>query len=432
MTYEEALEKLHELAKFGSRLGLSRMTRLMELLGNPQDRIRTIHIAGTNGKGSVCRYIYSVLLAGGYKAGLYTSPFLERFTERIEFNGAEISQDAVATYAQKVLEMASLMLEEGFDSPTEFEVITAMAFCYFTDQEADFIVLEVGLGGRGDSTNIIKKPELSVITSISYDHMEYLGETLEEIAWEKAGIIKSGVPVVAFLQEPSVLAVIKKVAAERGSRFYDAAAYPIRILEMGLFKTVFDTQIEQNNFAGVEITMIGRHQIENAVCALTAITILRNRNVILLEDQQVYNGMKHARQTGRLEILGENPYIIIDGAHNEAGAAALAEVIRENFLGQRLLLILGMLRDKKAEGILHRLLEFPGDRIATEPESPRKLEAMELGGLMAAKGKDCLIIPDIRDAIDYAMANKESYDIILFAGSLYLIGKVRSVLYETS
>lgn len=432
MTYEEALIRIQAFSKFGSRLGLSRMSKLMSLLGDPQDKVKVIHVAGTNGKGSVCRYIYSILMEGGYKAGLYTSPYLERFTERIEFDGAEISEAAVALYTKTVLDCIESMLVEGLDSPTEFEIITAMAFCYFADQGTDFLVLEVGLGGAGDSTNIVKRPEVAVITSISYDHMEYLGESLEEIASEKAGIIKEGVPVVTFVRDEGAKAVIRAVASAKTATWHDAASYKFTNLKESLSETIFDVMIETDSYQAVKISMIGVHQIENAICALATVNILRNNKAITLEDQQVYNGIKQARQAGRLEILRKSPCIIIDGAHNEAGAAALAGAIRTHFEGKKILLILGVLKDKKVDQILEKLLYLSKDIVATEPDNPRKLEAKLLGNLITAKDKKCMVLPEISDAVAYALKNGEAYDAVIFAGSLYLIGKVRSMIHETT
>ncbi len=432
MTYLEALETIHDFGRFGSKLGLSRMSKLMSLLDNPQDQVKVIHVAGTNGKGSVCRYIYSILMAGGYKVGLYTSPYLEKFTERMELDGYEIPEPEVAVYAQKVLEKVNSMVAEGFESPTEFEVITAMAFCYYADEQVDFLVLEVGLGGTGDSTNIIKTPEVCIITSISYDHMDYLGESLEEIASEKAGIIKIEVPVVVFVRDESAKGVIKSAALSKNSSFYDATIYPVSNLSESLTESIFDVMIEEKLYSDVKISMIGVHQVDNAVCALTAIQILQSKKTITLNDQQVYNGLVNARQTGRLEILGVNPYIVIDGAHNEAGASALAKVIKTHFAGKRILLILGMLKDKKIDRILTELLALTDDIVATEPDNSRKLEAIKLAEFIAIRGKECFVMPDIKDAVSYALKHKENFDLVIFAGSLYLIGKVRGMIHETT
>ena len=215
---EGAIGKIHEFEKFGSILGLERMTKLLDILGNPQDELKVIHVAGTNGKGSTCKFIYSVLQECGYKVGLYTSPFLEIFNERIELDGAYISDNDLAQYTDRVLAAVKQMTDAGLQSPTEFEVITAIAFLYFKEKKADYVVLEVGLGGRGDSTNVCKKPLISVITSISYDHTDRLGNTLAEIASEKAGIIKDGCPVVTSAEADEALAVIEQAAAEHGSK----------------------------------------------------------------------------------------------------------------------------------------------------------------------------------------------------------------------
>ena len=221
------VEKIKEFDKFGSVLGLERMEKLMELLGNPQDGLKYIHVAGTNGKGSVCRYIYNALLSNGYDVGLFTSPFLEVFNERVEINGALISDVDLGICADKVIEKADEMVKSGYASPTEFEIVTAIAFVYFAMKKAEFVILEVGLGGRGDSTNIIKKPEISIITSISYDHMDRLGSTLGLIAGEKAGIIKEGVPVVMNVDEREAQIPIAKAAYEKNAVLYDVKKYRI-------------------------------------------------------------------------------------------------------------------------------------------------------------------------------------------------------------
>ncbi|MEL7658549.1 MAG: Mur ligase family protein, partial [Bacillota bacterium] len=275
MTYQETLDRIHSFQKYGSRLGLERMTRLMELLGNPQESMKVIHVAGTNGKGSVCRYLYSVLQENGYKTGLYTSPFLERFTERMEYNGAEISEADLICFTGQVLEKVDVMLEEGMESPTEFELITAIAFLYFSKQDIDFLILEVGLGGIGDSTNMVSRPIASVITSISFDHMEYLGDTLEKIAIEKAGIIKPGIPVIFNVEDKSASGEIQKVAAAKGSKMYDVSVIPYQIKEKTVDGYSFNTDIHGSEYRELRISMIGMHQIANAICALSVIEVLK-------------------------------------------------------------------------------------------------------------------------------------------------------------
>ena len=313
MNYEETIEKIHGFQKFGSRLGLERMTVLMDFLGNPQDRMKVIHVAGTNGKGSVCRYLASVLKENGYKVGLYTSPYLERFTERIEFDGKEISKEDLTDCAETVFRAVDKMLEAGCESPTEFELVTAIGFVYFHRMPMDILVLEVGLGGRGDSTNIIEAPLASVITSISYDHRNVLGNTLGEIAREKAGIIKTGSPVISNVDDPEAARVIREAAYERGCDFYDAS----QTKPMDVKKSLDGYSFKGFSFGGapfpVELKMIGMHQVSNAICALTVIEVLAERGIINIDLEKVRKGMKGALQKGRLEILSREPLLIIDG-----------------------------------------------------------------------------------------------------------------------
>ena len=430
MNYKTAIEKIHEFEKFGSILGLERMTILMDLLGNPQDKLKIIHVAGTNGKGSVCRYLYSVLQEGGYKVGLYTSPYIERFTERIEYNGNEISQADLSKYTEIVLDKVACMLGNGQESPTEFEVITAIGFCYFADSGADFLVLEVGLGGRGDSTNIVKSPILSIITSISFDHTEYLGDSLVEIAAEKAGIIKHGVPVIANIDDLHSNERVKQIAKEKNSPFISTRDIMPSNIEKSIKSYKFDVEIFGEKFENMQLSMIGMHQIRNAICALTGIKLLVDNNIVTIGKQQVYNGFRKAIQNGRLEIIDTNPYFIIDGAHNEAGARALQSVIMEHFKNKRVLLVIGMLKDKKMEAILDALVPLADFVIASEPDNPRKLNADVLLQAIAKYGKQGISIPDIYEAVDFCKKNKDEYDLILCAGSLYLIGRVRGVIKD--
>lgn len=428
MTYQETLDRIHSFQKFGSRLGLERMTRLMELLGNPQKTVKVIHVAGTNGKGSVCRYLYTVLQENGYKAGMYTSPYLERFTERIECGGSEISEADLIRYTEKVMEKVELMLAEGMESPTEFELVTAIAFLYFSEQSIDFLVLEVGLGGTGDSTNVVERPVISVITSISYDHMEYLGDTLEKIAVEKAGIIKPGVPVVFNVDDEKAAAAIRRIADEKGCRRFEVHREARDIKDKTVDCYTFDAEILGTEYRNLSITMIGEHQISNAICALTVLEVLRRENITKLDINKLYTGFRKAKQTGRFEILSKEPFVIIDGAHNEAGAESLRAVMAEHFSGRRILMVTGMLADKKIDKLLDKFELITDDFIATEPDNPRKLSAFELCSQIQKRGKSCAAIEDPERASRYAGKLSSSYDVTVYAGSLYLIGKIRGLL----
>ncbi|HML38425.1 MAG TPA: folylpolyglutamate synthase/dihydrofolate synthase family protein [Bacillota bacterium] len=427
MTYQETLDKIHSFQKYGSRLGLERMARLMELLGDPQERMKVIHVAGTNGKGSVCRYLYSALQENGYRTGLYTSPYLERFTERMECNGSEISQEDLIRYTERVLEKVDLMISEGTDSPTEFELITAIAFLYFSEQDIDFLVLEVGLGGRGDSTNMVSRPAVSVITSISFDHMEYLGDTLERIAIEKAGIIKPGVPVVFNVDDEAAAAAIGRIADERESEKHDVHAASCQIRKKTLDGSTFDAEIEGTEYPGLFISMLGSHQIGNAVCALAALEVLKQRSLVNLDREKLYSGFRKAKQTGRFEILRKEPWMVIDGAHNEAGAESLRAALKEYFSDGRILMVVGMLADKKIDAILEKFEGITETFIATEPDNPRKLSASDLCSQIRSRGKSCIAVEDPEEACGYALS-LTGYDAVVVAGSLYLIGKVRGLL----
>ncbi|MGN1334705.1 MAG: bifunctional folylpolyglutamate synthase/dihydrofolate synthase [Anaerovoracaceae bacterium] len=430
---KSAIDKIHEFQRFGSILGLERMNSLLELLGNPQDELKIIHVAGTNGKGSTCRYIYSVLQAAGYKAGLYTSPFLQVFNERIELNGEYISDEDLALYTDRVLSCAEIMTERGEQSPTEFEVITAIAFLYFKEKGCDYAVMEVGLGGRGDSTNVCKLPLVSVITSISYDHTDRLGNTLSEIAAEKAGIIKEGCPVVTSAESEEALKVIEDKASELSCMYFETRHVPYNIKAQGLTGSTFDVNIQGVSFDNLEISMPGEHQIRNAICALAALSIMEERGDVSLHRDAIYRGFKAARQIGRFEIIWEKeekPLVIIDGAHNQEGAAALRKAIKEYLPDKKILMVTGMLADKDTESILKEFSAITDFFISTEPENPRKLDSDILKHQIETLGAKCEGVSDCRKAVKAAAekARRESFDVILYAGSLYMIGAVRGLL----
>ncbi len=430
-TAEKALNKIHEFEKFGSILGLERMTKLLEILGNPQDELKVFHVAGTNGKGSTCKFIYSILQECGYKVGLYTSPYLEVFNERIEFDGEYISDEDLAEYTERVLVAVNKMTSAGMQSPTEFEVITAIAFLYFAEKKADFVVLEVGLGGRGDSTNVCKKPLISVITSISYDHTDRLGNTLAEIASEKAGIIKDGCPVVTSADSEEALAVLRQAAAERGSDYLETRDLPCRIKSETLAGSCFDLEIGEKTFENLEIGMIGEHQIRNAAAAVSALVKVAETGEAKLPAQALRRGLRKAKQIGRFEIMsgaGKKPVYIIDGAHNPDGAKALREAMNRFCAGSKILMVTGMLADKDSDNILGEFLQVTGDFIVTEPDNLRKMPKEELGAKIEALGGNVIAAGSPAEAFEIARSMEEEYDVILTAGSLYLIGEIRGII----
>ena len=428
-----AIKKIEEFQRFGSILGLERMNALLELLGNPQDELKIIHVAGTNGKGSICRYIYSVLQAAGYKTGLFTSPFLEVFNERIELDGQYISDEELAEYTEKVLTCVETLTTRGEQSPTEFEVITAIAFLYFKEKGCDYAVMEVGLGGRGDSTNVCKSPLISVIASISYDHTDRLGNTIAEIAAEKAGIIKEGCPVVTSAEAEDALKVIEDKASELGCMYFETRHVPYIVKTQGLVGSTFDVNLQGVSFDNLEISMPGEHQIKNAICALAALSIMEERGEVSLSRDDIYRGFREARQIGRLEVMspeGINPIVIIDGAHNPDGASALRKTMKQYLTGKTILMVTGMLADKDTESILKEFTAVTDSFIATEPDNPRKLDSDILKQQIEAFYAKCESVSDCREAVKAAAeeARRESFDVILYAGSLYMLGAVRGLL----
>lgn len=419
------IDRIHEFNRFGMVLGLDRMEELLRRLGNPQDDLKVIHVAGTNGKGSVSKYLEEGLSACGYKMGLYTSPYIETFNERIRYDGADISDEDLEYYGQKVVSAAEAMVADGLDSPTEFEVVTAIAFLYFAGRQADITILEVGLGGIGDSTNVVKSPLASVITSISYDHMAQLGSSLAEIAVNKAGIIKTGCPVIANVPQRDAAKIIARKAYAMGSRLYDISGIRAAVSDETPFSQKVSMELYEKSYSDVEISMVGRHQAENLKTALATLEILRKSGAVKLDREALYEGLKRARQPGRFEVISEDPLVIIDGAHNEAGAQALQETMAQHFAGKKILLVAGILADKEIDSIVKFLTKITDHIIVTEPDNPRKLAAEKLAGHVADFGAAAEAVPDVEAAVHRAKELADDYDVILFAGSLYLIGDVR-------
>ena len=419
------IDRIHEFNRFGMVLGLDRMEELLCRLGNPQDDLKVIHVAGTNGKGSVSKYLEEGLSACGYKMGLYTSPYIETFNERIRYDGADISDEDLEYYGQKVVSAAEAMVADGLDSPTEFEVVTAIAFLYFADRQADITILEVGLGGIGDSTNVVKSPLASVITSISYDHMAQLGSSLAEIAVNKAGIIKTGCPVIANVPQRDAAKIIARKAYAMGSRLYDISGIRAAVSDETPFSQKVSMELYEKSYSDVEISMVGRHQAENLKTALATLEVLRKSGAVKLDREALYEGLKRARQPGRFEVISEDPLVIIDGAHNEAGAQALQETMAQHFAGKKILLVAGILADKEIDSIVKFLTKITDHIIVTEPDNPRKLAAEKLAGHVADFGVAAEAVPDVEAAVHRAKELADGYDVILFAGSLYLIGDVR-------
>ena len=423
----DVISRIHDLERFGSVLGLERLEELMRRLGDPQNGMRFIHIAGTNGKGSVCRFLEKGLQGCGYHVGTYTSPYLEVFNERIQYDGKNIEDEALERIGTIVLDEVQGMTDEGLVSPTEFEVVMAIGFLYFAEKNPDIVILETGMGGIGDATNIIRDPMACVITSVSYDHMDVLGDTLEEIAANKAGIIKDGAPVISNVTDHGAAAVIARKAYDEGCRLYDisSVAFASRMLGPGMQEVSMG--LWGTDYSEVRIPMVGKHQAENLKTALAVIEVLRRQRVIKIERSRLYSGLEEAVNPGRFEVIDQGPpMMIIDGAHNEAGAEALEQTMKELFPSEKILIVAGILKDKEVDRILKHMVEVSTDFIATSPDSPRRLPAGELADKLKSMGANVISVAETcEDAGSAALAAGSGYDVILFAGSLYLIGEIR-------
>lgn len=418
MNYEETLEYIHTVNWRGSKLGLERITELLSRMGNPQDGLRFVHVAGTNGKGSVSAMTASVLKEAGYKTGLYISPFIVRFNERMQINGEEISDKELCETVEYVKNIAEAME----NLPTEFEIVCAVAMEYFKRNACDIVVLEVGLGGRLDATNVIKTPAVSVITSIDFDHMRELGNTLTEIAGEKCGIIKRGVPTVSYRQADEARAVIERVAAEKNSALVFCDFERINEKESSLKGQLFDYKDRKDLF----IKLLGKHQLKNASLALDTIDVLRAAGFSIDEDA-VRRGLEKTVWQGRFQLLCESPVFILDGAHNPEGIAAAVAAVREYLPERDITVLIGVLGDKDYEKMLGEVNGIAARFVASEPQSPRRLPCKELAELLRGFGKDVYEEQNVADAVKRAISlARENGGAVVSLGSLYMAGEVLS------
>jgi dihydrofolate synthase / folylpolyglutamate synthase len=434
MDYSEALKYIHSTYKFGSKLGLDNIKSLLAKLGNPEKSLNVIHVAGTNGKGSVCSMLQSVLSEAGYKTGLYTSPYIQRFNERIRINETMIPDDDLAAMTMKIKAAVDEMLAEGHAHPTEFEVVTAIGFLYFKQQQTDIVVLEVGLGGRGDSTNVIDEPLAAVITPVDYDHMEFLGDTLTAIAGEKAGIIKKGRPVIVGRQQPEAMKTIRSKASELNAPLYLTQPDTITVHESRLQGQIFSAVLNGVVYDHLKVALPGLHQVDNCLIALQVLQVLQQESSLIIPAEAVRKGLETVRWMGRLEILQKDPLFIIDGAHNLAGAKSLASSIEQLLPDHPVTLLTGMMADKDIRGILRILLPKVKQVVVTRPDNPRALEAAELGRIINDEFTDMVqavyVVPDPIKAVDKALAVTALEGVVVCAGSLYMLGQVRSRVLE--
>ena len=412
MNYQEAIEYIHSINWAFCKPGLERIEELCEKLGHPERKLKFIHVAGTNGKGSFCAMTESILRAAGYKTGLYTSPYIREFNERMQINGENISDSELVELTEYIKPIADSME----DKPTEFELITAVAFEYFARNNCDVVVLEAGLGGRLDSTNIITTPVLSVITGIALDHTAILGDTVEKIAAEKAGIIKEGVPVIFGGEDDSASAVIERVAKARGSEFVRVDYGKLKNINATLDGTDFD----YGYLTGLHVGLLGLYQPKNAAVVLNAVHIL-NKHGFLIKVGHIQEGLKKAVWHARFEKVSKDPLIIFDGAHNPQGIEQAVKSIKHYFGTNKVYLLTGVLKDKNYTEIAQMLATVASRAFTLTPDSPRALSAEEYSAVLRSAGIDATASQSIEQAFKSAKeAAKRDGMPLVCLGSLYV------------
>ena len=420
MTYREAVDYIHSVVWKGSRPGLSRITELLSLLGNPENDLRFIHIAGTNGKGSTSAMTESILRAAGYRTGLFVSPYIKSFNERICFCGKPIENDMLAAVTATVRPMADSMA----DAPTEFELITAIGLLYFKQMGCDIVVLETGMGGRLDSTNVIKNPLATVITGIALDHTEFLGHTVEKIAKEKAGIIKPHAPVVFGGRDKAARAVIEDAAKEADAPFVAAEDTPMTVRSTDLTGTVLDWGAYKN----LHLPLLGTYQPQNLATVLALFSILPTRGISVDEDT-LREGLAKVKWRGRFERVSQKPLIICDGAHNPEGIAAAAAGIRTYFPNQKVLLLTAVMADKDYRGMVEVLSPLAEEVFTLTPNNLRALPAADFAAVWQAYGVPAKSFDSVDAAVGAAVAAASVSGKPLFSlGSLYMYAEVTEAL----
>lgn len=420
MNYKEAVEYIEEVQVYGSVLGLENIKALCDKLDNPQKELKFIHIAGTNGKGSVLAFLSTVLQKAGYKVGRYISPTITEYRERFLINQKMISKRDLPVFMEQIKNACDALVEEGKPHPTPFEMETALGFLYFKEKKCDFVLLETGLGGITDATNVIENTVLAVLTSISRDHMGFLGNSLEEIAKKKAGIIKTGSLAVTTSQAPEVMKVIEESCKQK--------QVPLFALDSSLVKNVKRSMKKQSfsykEYKKIDISMLGTYQIENAAVALEAVEALKSKGYEIKE-KAVLEGMAEADWLGRFSIISTKPMFVIDGAHNEDGAKKLAGSIEAYFTNKKIIYIMGVLRDKEYEKIIKETYSY-ADSILTikPPHNERALDAYELAKEAAKFHKHVTALDSLEEAVELSllMAGKDKDAVIIAFGSLSFLG----------
>lgn len=422
MTYEEAAEFADSTKKYGSILGLESIRNLMQELGNVQEQLHIIHVAGTNGKGSVCAFLSVALTEAGYRVGRYNSPAVFERREVFRIGETMISKEEYAAVFERVQTACEVLTKRGCPHPTVFEVETAAAFLWFYEKKCDLVLLETGMGGETDATNLITHPVCSVLTSIGMDHMQYLGNTIEEIAKVKAGIIKKGCPVVALKQGDSVCEVIKNKAEECGSR-----CVLVEVPQYMQEAPIWGTTLQDVHYGSVHTALGGIWQRENLSLALAVLKLLEESDYSITKEA-VQNGIAKTIWHGRYEVLQTEPLFIIDGAHNPIAAKRLKQTIEKDFTNREIIYIIGVLADKEHEKMLRLLLPGAKAVFTVTPGSPRALDGEILAKEAQKYADNIWYVPDIGKAVKMAKETAKESDVILAVGSLSYLKEVKKAL----
>lgn len=419
MNVTEAIEYIHSVCWKGSIPGLSRTQELLKKMGNPEKKLKFVHIAGTNGKGSTAAMTASILRKAGYRTGLYTSPYIYRFHERMQVDGVEITDEELVAVTEYVKPLAESMTE----SPTEFELVCCIAFEYFLRKQCDIVVLEVGMGGAFDATNVIETPEVAVITNIGLDHTEVLGDTLEKIAETKAGIFKDNGHAVIYRGKPSVEAVFEHVCAQKNTVLTKADFDSLNLTKHTLDGQVFDCGDRKD----LVLPLLGDHQLHNASVVLSVIDTLRKIGWKISEDN-IREGLRDVRWPGRFDIVSRNPLFIIDGGHNPQCIEALVKNIDDYLKDRNVIAITGVLADKDYADMYVPVMPYVSQFVCITPPNPRKLESSELAKYLRTKGANALACDTILDGVKTALDLAGNEGVVLCFGSLYSIGSIRDSL----
>lgn len=416
MNYTEALEYINGVQWLGSKPGLERVGELLKKLGDPQNKLKFIHIAGTNGKGSCASMLASVMKTCGYKTGLFTSPYIFRFNERMKINGKDIDDDVLADVVERIKPLADAME----DHPTEFELMTAAALMWYAEEDCDIVVLEVGMGGRFDATNIIRKSEASVIMNIGLDHTAVLGDTLEQIAFEKAGIIKEGGSVVLYQQTENVENVVRRRCEELGAS--------LRVADFSKIKSEFDSvegQVFTYKNEPYALPLLGAHQLKNAAVVLETVEVLREKGW-KLEQSEVEHGVYAVSWPARFEVINDEPYFVVDGGHNPQCAETVRDNLLKYFPDSRRIVLIGVLRDKDYMSLAKIVNEAADEYICVSPVSDRALSESELAEALSVFGKPVTACATIGEGVSAALAAAGSEGMVCAFGSLYMAGDIRA------